>query len=149
MKNYMTFKNVKVEEMSRIEYVESRGWKLPSDEEHLKDERVFKVYYPDGYTSMFPKKTFLRTAYEISEENKIPNELVEGFIVEKEIKSERILGQLMTVVHAKLRNGMVLVETTSCVDEKNYSEEIGAEICLNNIKNKIWFSLGFMLKCAQ
>lgn len=149
MKNYMTFKNVKVEEMSRLEYVESRGWKLPANEEQLKDERVFKVFYPDGYVSMCPKKTFLRTAYEIHKDNKIPNELVDGFIIEKEVKTERILGQLMTVVNAKLRNGMVLVETTSCVDEANYSEEIGAGICLENIKNKLWFTLGFMLKCTQ
>lgn len=59
---YITNKVVEVEEMSRLEYVLSRGWELPEDEEHLKDERVYKVMYLDGYISMCPKDKFLEDA---------------------------------------------------------------------------------------
>lgn len=91
----------------------------------------------------------LNENYFVVEGNKIPNDLVDDYILEKEVKTERVLGRLMTIVNAKLKNGMVLIETTSCVDEKNYSEEIGERICLNKIKDKIWFAFGFMLMSAQ
>lgn len=65
---YKTNKIVEVEEMSRLEYVLSRGWTLPEDENHLKDERVFKVYYKDGYISMCPKDKFLEDAKPLNEE---------------------------------------------------------------------------------
>lgn len=63
---YITNKIVEVEEMSRLEYVLSRGWELPEDEEHLKDERVYKVIYLDGYISMCPKDKFLEDARELN-----------------------------------------------------------------------------------
>ena len=94
-------------------------------------------------------KAGLDENYFVVEGNKIPNDLVDTYILEKEVKTERVLGRLMTIVNAKLKNGMVLIETTSCVDEKNYKEEIGEQICLEKIKNKIWFAFGFMLMSAQ
>ena len=63
---YITNKVVEVEEMSRLEYVLSRGWKLPEDEYDLKDERVYKVLYLDGYTSMCPKDKFLEDARKLN-----------------------------------------------------------------------------------
>ena len=94
-------------------------------------------------------KAGLKENYFVVEGNKIPNDLVDTYILEKEVKTERVLGRLMTIVNAKLKNGMVLIETTSCVDEKNYKEEIGERVCLEKIKNKIWFAFGFMLMSAQ
>ena len=94
-------------------------------------------------------KPGLNENYFVVEGNKIPNDLVDDYILEKEVKTERVLGRLMTIVNVKLKNGMVLIETTSCVDEKNYSEKIGEEICLKKIKGKIWFAFGFMLMSAQ
>ena len=64
-KRYITSKKVEVEEMTRFEYVTSRGWELPKNEIHLKDEIVFKVYYDNGYISMCPKEIFLKDAKEI------------------------------------------------------------------------------------
>ncbi|MGL4863069.1 MAG: DUF2829 domain-containing protein [Cetobacterium sp.] len=68
-KVFITNKVVEVEEMSRLEYVLSRGWELPENESHLKDERVYKVYYKDGYISMCPKDTFLEDAHELEKLN--------------------------------------------------------------------------------
>ncbi|MCQ9626878.1 hypothetical protein HS141_07910 [Cetobacterium somerae] len=62
---------VAAEEMTREEYVTSRGWKLPEDEKHLKDEKVFKIYNEEGHISMLPKDLFLKIAKEISNEETI------------------------------------------------------------------------------
>ena len=58
------------------------------------------------------------------------------------------LGDKTTVVRCVLRNGFEIVESSSCVDPKNYSEEYGAEICMERIKNKIWELLGFLIQTA-
>lgn len=145
---FLTTKVVEVEEMSRKEYIEKRGWVLLEDEKHLADERVFMVYYPDGYISMCPKERFLEQAYGINN-NKIPNELVVDFIKTKEITTERFTGKLMTVMRYELENGFVGIESTSCVDEKNYREDIGKEILTKRLEEKIWFGLGFALGMAQ
>lgn len=50
------------------------------------------------------------------------------------------------MVVATLINGFEIIETSSCVDKKNYNEQLGAEICLDRIKNKIWELLGFVLQ---
>lgn len=62
---------VAAEEMTREEYVTSRGWELPEDEKHLKDEKVFKIYNEEGHISMLPKDLFLKIAKGISNEETI------------------------------------------------------------------------------
>lgn len=62
---------VAAEEMTREEYVTSRGWELPEDEKHLKDEKVFKIYNEEGHISMLPKDLFLKIAKEISNKETI------------------------------------------------------------------------------
>ena len=83
------------------------------------------------------------------ENNKIPSELVDNFIIEKNITTTRGYGKLTTILEYKLQNGFTGTESTTCVDEKNYSEEIGGEILLGRLKDKIWFGLGFALGMAQ
>lgn len=147
-RQFLTTKVVEVEEMTRAEYIKSRGWELPENEKELADEKVFKVIYSDGYISMCPKKKFLENSYEISN-NKIPLTLVKSFIIEKEVTTERIFGKLNTVLRYKLANGFTGIEATSCVDEKNYSEEIGTAILLQRLEDKVWFGLGFTLGMAN
>jgi len=51
-------------------------------------------------------------------------------------------------VRVTLVNGFEIIESSACVDKRNYLESIGAEICLEKIKDKIWFLLGFLLQTA-
>jgi len=95
----------------------------------------YKVVYQDGYESWSPKDVFERAYLEINEENKITHDIVDSFI--SEIRTTTI-GNKTTVVHVTLINGFEIVEASSCVDPKNYNEELGEQICLNRIKNKIW-----------
>ena len=145
-RQFLTTKVVEVEEMTRLEYCNSRGWAIPVDESA--DEKVFKIFYPDGYISMCPKETFLKNAYEIKN-NSITPELVKSFIKSADVTTERIFGKLNTVLKYELINGFTGVEATSCVDEKNYSEETGEQILLERLYDKIWFGLGFALGMAN
>lgn len=147
-KQFLTINKVEVEEMTREEYVKSKGWELPENEKELANEKVFKIIYSDGYISMCPKERFLKQAYEINN-NRIPVELVSNFIKNVEITTERIFGKLNTVMKYELVNGFVGIETSSCVDEKNYNAEIGKQILLERLQDKIWFGLGFTLGMAN
>ena len=51
-----------------------------------------------------------------------------------------------TYVTVRMKNGFTLRESTTCVDPDNYDEEIGKQICLKKIEDKIWFLLGYALQ---
>ena len=52
------------------------------------------------------------------------------------------------MVRCVLRNGFEIYETSTCVDARNYNQEIGQQICMERIENKIWELLGFLLQTA-
>ena len=52
----------------------------------------------------------------------------------------------VTYITVRMKNGFTLRESTTCVDPANYNEEIGKQICLEKIKDKIWFLLGYALQ---
>lgn len=72
-------------------------------------------------------------------------EQVEGIISNSNINVSTILGKC-TVVTAELPNGFILVEDSACVDPANYNEEIGKEICMQRIRNKVWELEGYKLQ---
>lgn len=117
----------------------------------MKIESGYKVRYPDGYESWSPKEVFEK-AYLLVDDNKdlpsgvsIGPEMVDDFIAATETYT---LGDRTTVVRCVLRNGFEIVESSSCVDPKNYSGEMGRNICMGKIKDKIWELLGFLLQTA-
>lgn len=117
----------------------------------LDREEGYKVRYPDGYESWSPKEVFEKAYLQIDENKDLPSEvsigpkMVEEFISYYETQTH---GDRTTVVYCVLRNGFTIVESSACVDPENYSEEIGKEICLGKIRDKIWELLGFMLQTA-
>lgn len=58
-------------------------------------------------------------------------------------------GKPCTYVTVRMKNGFTLRESTTCVDPANYNEEIGKQICLKKIEDKIWFLLGYTLQEKQ
>lgn len=115
-------------------------------------ERGYKVRYADGYESWSPQEVFER-AYLPLEVNgmlktaapSISAEMVERFIDHHETVT---MGGKTTVVRAVLKNGFVIVESSSCVSEENYDEKLGEEVCMERIMNKVWEMLGFLLQTA-
>ena len=75
----------------------------------------------------------------------ISQEMVDDFILETWTQT---LGDKCTVVRAMLRNGFEIVESSACVIPENYDENLGREICLKKIKDKVWGLLGFLLQTA-
>ena len=109
-------------------------------------EKGYMVVYEDGYNSWSPKKVFEKAYRQFgSDKNTVTQEDVDGFIAKKEVST---IGSKTTLVVVTLVNGFVITESSACVDEKNYDEKMGAEICMKKVKDKIWFLLGFLLQCG-
>lgn len=64
------------------------------------------------------------------------DEYIEEIMGSSEIESYTIYGKCM-VVHCKLPNGYILVESYDCVIPDEYNEEIAYDICMDKIENKV------------
>ena len=53
-----------------------------------------------------------------------------------------------TVVTCKLPNGFIITESSACVSPENYDLDMGIEICMNRITNKVWELEGYVLHSA-
>jgi len=51
-----------------------------------------------------------------------------------------------TIVTVRLESGFILTESSACVDPSNYDEKLGAEICMERIKNRLWELEGYCLQ---
>lgn len=123
------------------------GFKLiQAEAEEKEGKEGYKVVYADGYTSWSPKDVFEKAYMQVGENNTITKENVENFIAYHEAYT---LGDKTTIVKVTLKNGFIIVESSSCVDPANYDEKLGVEICLERVNNKIWELLGFLLQTAK
>ena len=76
---------------------------------------------------------------------KVTQEQIDGLLNNAEITVETKHDK-MTIVTVKLESGFLMTESSACVDPDNYDEEIGAEICLEHIKNRLWELEGYCLQ---
>jgi hypothetical protein len=77
--------------------------------------------------------------------NTVTQAQVEEIIKNSEIHVITSFGKTTTVT-AKLPNGFVIVESSSCVDPANYDENLGKHLCMERIENKIWELEGYVLQ---
>ncbi len=77
--------------------------------------------------------------------NTITQEEIKNLVDTAKIEVHTCFGKC-TVVSVQLENGFVLTESSACVDTANYNEQIGVEICLQRIKNKLWELEGYCLQ---
>lgn len=149
MKKYIGTKLVKAKPMTRGEYNNFRGWQIPENENP--EDKGYLVEYSDYYLTWSPKEVFEKAYIAVDDNKNLPSgvsigeKMVDEFISYTETET---MGDRTTVVRCVLRNGFEIVESSSCVDPKNYSKEMGHEICMEKIKNKIWELLGFLLQTA-
>lgn len=71
---------------------------------------------------------------------------VEKFITNVEVMT---MGEKTTVVNAHTLTGFDTVRHSSCVDPKNYSEELGKQYAMEEVINSLWGHLGFVLQWAK
>lgn len=113
------------------------------------NEDGYEVTYPDGYKSWCPKEVADAAYYKLSEVNdgtKILKEDVENFITDVDTTT---IGKNTTVVNAHTLTGFDTVRHSSCVDPKNYSEELGRKYAMEEVVNSLWAHLGFVLQWAK
>ncbi|QNM12767.1 MULTISPECIES: Gp49 family protein [Bacillota] len=149
MNSYIGTKLIKAEVMNLGDYNKYKGWQIPADEEPEKEG--YLVQYSDDYCSWSPKDVFEKAYLKVDDNPVLPSgvsvgpDMVENFIKEKHVST---LGDRTTLVRCVLVNGFEIVESSACVDPLNYNERMGTEICMEKIKDKIWYLLGFLLQTA-
>ena len=82
---------------------------------------------------------------EPKEEPSVTQEMIDDIILKSTITIDTIHDKC-TIMTCKLPNGFVIVESSACVSPENYDEELGAEICMEKIINKVWELEGYKLQ---
>ena len=59
------------------------------------------------------------------------------------------VGEKTTVVNAHTLTDFDTVRHSSCVDPKNYSEELGKQYAMEKVVNDLWAHFGFVLQWAK
>lgn len=149
MKHFIGTKLIEAKQMNLGDYNKYRGWPIPENENPNKEGYLVK--YPDSYESWSPKEIFEKSYLQVEDNENLPSgvsigqQMVDDFIVDYDVFTKQ---DKITIVIATLKNGFTIVESSACVDPKNYDEKIGAEICKERIKNQVWNHLGFLLQTA-
>lgn len=92
----------------------------------------------DEFTKYFEK-------YEEPKNNTVTSEMIEEIMNHSKVIVSTVFDKC-TVVSCKLPNGFVIVEYSACVDPKNYDEDMGVEICMKKIVDKVWELEGYRLQ---
>lgn len=95
------------------------------------------------------KKVADKAYFKLDEANdgtKILEQDVENFI--DCIKGD-IVGAKTSLVYATTITGFEYVESSSCVDEKNFNYALGHRYAREKVVSKVWDALGFVLQWAN
>lgn len=76
--------------------------------------------------------------------NRVTEEQIAMLLTESDIQVDTIYDKV-TVVSCKLPNGFVITASSGAVDVANYDVNIGREICLKRIEDKLWELEGYAL----
>lgn len=77
--------------------------------------------------------------------NSITQDDINRIVAHTKFESTK-MGKKTAVMVATLPNGYEIVESSSCVDPANYSQELGNEICMKRIIDRIWALEGYVLQ---
>ena len=123
-----------------------KGYKTNGKSEN---DEGYEVTYPDGYKSWCPKEVADASYFILDEKNDGSNILKED--VEKFITNVDVItvGAKTTVVNAHTLTGFDTVRHSSCVDPKNYNEELGKQYAMEEVIKSLWAHLGFVLQWAK
>lgn len=141
--------NIEMLELKPMIAEEARtlGYKVP--DVLYSTDRGYEITYPDGTKTWSLKEEVDSIYYVLSKDNdgtKILKEDVENFITDIDVTK---IGEKTTVVNAHTRSGFNMVHHSSCVDPKNYSEELGKQYAMEEVVDDLWAHLGFVLQWAK
>lgn len=81
----------------------------------------------------------------MSKKNTITADMIERIIKDGKVEVSTV-GNKTTLVVFTTKEGFVITESSSCVDPANYDMEMGKDICMSHIKNKLWELEGYRLQ---
>ena len=82
------------------------------------------------------EKYFEKIVIKPNEVNDEDYDYIEDMINHSRIAISKVFNKC-TIVACQLPNGFVIVESSACIEPKDYDEAIGVEACLNRIKNRV------------
>lgn len=106
----------------------------------------YNVKYPDGYESWSPKEAFEVAYLQLLDETKISPVEIEAMVAE--VTASRI-DPKTCLVKSEQVTGFTQYATAACVSPENYNEEIGKKIAMAEIKDRLWFAMGFVLQWGR
>lgn len=75
---------------------------------------------------------------------KVTEERIESLLKNSKVHTDTVFDKV-TVVNVQLPNGFVITATSGAVDESNYDLDLGYEICMKHIEDKLWELEGYAL----
>lgn len=81
----------------------------------------------------------------MSKKNTVTADMIERIIKDGKVEVSTV-GNKTTLVVFTTKEGFVITESSSCVDPANYDVEMGKDICMSHIKNKLWELEGYRLQ---
>ena len=70
---------------------------------------------------------------------------IDKLIREAQISVKNAFGRC-TIVAVELKNGFIMVESSTCTDPMNYNEAMGMANCIERIKARLWELEGYKLQ---
>lgn len=140
---YIGIKLLDATPMTRKEYCDVKG--LPySPEDQTNDG--YLVIYSDSYQSWSPKDIFESAYLPLGEDStRITPAVIDSIIADVTITR---IDPKTALVKSEQVTGFTQYATAACVVPENYDEEIGKKIAMTEIKDRLWYAMGFVLQWA-
>lgn len=113
------------------------------------NDKGYEITYPNGFKTWFAKEQIDKEFFILNENNDgniILKEDVEKFITNVDVMT---IDDKTTIVNAHTLTGFDFIRHSSCIDPKNYSEELGKKYAMEEVVNSLWAHLGFVLQWAK
>ena len=78
--------------------------------------------------------------------NTVTQEQIDNIIANSKFEVFHRVHDKQCLVVAKLPNGFTVVGESACVDAANYDEQIGYDLAVKHIKNRLWELEGYSLQ---
>lgn len=144
MKSYIGVLQLQAEFMLLGDYNNYRGWEMPENEDP--NTKGFLVKFSDGRRTWWPEYVLESFFMAMEDPNSVSPKMVEELV--SSVTAETI-DKKTTFTKVQTKTGFIQYETSSCVDPVKYNETIGKEACLNKIKDRLWYALGFVLQWGK
>lgn len=76
---------------------------------------------------------------------KVTQNDIDSLLDKAEVKEIVIFDKCLICAY-RFENGFIIVESSACVDPKNFDLDIGRKICREHVENRLWELEGYVLQ---